>query len=147
MSKELVKIDGIYDVYPLAYPALSNLESGVLIFILAILISTIGFLLWFYFYSPKNIIKRQIKQLHTSYINNNINNHETIYQACGLLRQAFKINHIGEQTVLPNKIKQHKNRWQEFSKQVSVLRYQKHKENVSDLNNFFEECLFWLKVW
>ena len=140
-------IDGIYDIQPLIKPTLSLLETTLLSVLLISLISLILYFTWHVLYSKKSIAKRKIKMLRNRHSENEINTHDAIYQLCLITKQGLKLKNINKDTLLPDKLLSKKQQWQNFIKDISILRYKKNIESDIDINKLFSDSLFWLKVW
>ena len=143
----LEKIDGIYDIQPPAVIEFSGIEILLLTLGFIVTLSLIVYILWNHFFSIKGKVRRQIKQLQLTHSNDILNTHDTIYQLCYLLREGLKINHIGSDILLPEKIETQQKEWLNFTNNLSVLRYKHTEEHQQDINNIFEKSLYWLRVW
>ena len=141
---KLEKIEGIYDIQILS-PALF---SGAELLLASILfIGLIAYLLWRSYYSRKGIAKRKIRKLQKSYYENDISEHDAIYQLCSYLQQGLKLKQLKADTVLPEKLTIHSNKWLAFKKNVSTLRYKTNSQHTLKLETIFTDSFFWLKVW
>lgn len=150
MSKNnitLEKIDGIFDIHPPVEPSLSFLENSLILSGATVFTGFSLYLLWRLLYSSKGINQRKIKKLQKLYSDNNKSSHETIYQLCAFLRQGLKVNHIGKETELPEKLEPYKRQWKEFTNRISYLRYKNSNPPVEEVNKALNDSLFWLKVW
>ena len=105
------------------------------------------YLTWKALYSKKSIAKRKIKQLRNKHAENKINIHDAIYQLCLITKQGLKLKKLNKDTLLPDKLTSKKQQWQNFIKEISILRYKNNTESDTDINKLFSDSLFWLKVW
>lgn len=150
MSDEIITlkmIDGIYDIQPPVRPALSGFETTLLLLVFIIFISLIIYFIWKTFYSPKKRAQRKIKNLHVKYSENQITSHDVIYRLCFILRQGLKLNYLGQNTLLPEKLIAKKEDWTAFTKNISTLRYKNKDKSQQDIDTLFKNSLFWLKIW
>ena len=150
MSDEIITlkiVEGIYDIQPPVHPALSDLETILLAMIYIIFISLVVYFTWKTFYSPKKRAQRKIKKLRIKYSENQITSHDVIYQLCFILQQGLKLNYLGQNTLLPEKLISKKEDWTNFTKNISTLRYKNKDKSQQDINTLFKNSLFWLKVW
>ena len=143
----LQKIDGIYDIQPLIEPALNLLETTLLSLLLISLICLVLYLTWKTLHSKKSIAKRKINELCNKYAENKINNHDAIYQLCLITKHGLKLKKLNKDTLLPDKLTSKKQQWQNFIKDISILRYKNNTKSDVDINKLFSDSLFWLKVW
>lgn len=141
---KLEKVEGIYDIQVVVPAIFSGIELLIGIIIFIILTS---YLFWRVFYSRKGIAKRQIKKLQNLYHENEISEHDAIYQLCSHLQQGLKLKQLKTDTALPEKLTTHSNKWLEFKRNISNLRYKTNSEHELNLNTIFSDSLFWLKVW
>lgn len=140
-------IDGIYDIQPLANPAISSLELTLIILFSLLAISSLLYYFWLLFYSCKGVAKRKIKKLYSEYLQNKTNEHDTVFQLCSFLRKGLKINTIGKNSYLPARLKSYKSEWEIFTKNLSNLRYANNEISHADINTLFKDSLHWLKLW
>jgi len=140
-------IEGIYDIQPLAEPALSFFETALIVVGLLSVICLSIFLIWKYFFSTKAVSKRRLIKLRVNYSENNLTPHDAVYLLCQIMTQGLKLNHIGEDTLLPEKLSSKKEKWLLFIKEISVLRYAKTNSEKNNINNLLKESLYWLKRW
>lgn len=150
MNNESIKlniIDGIYDIHPLLSPAMSNLEIVILALLIILTTSIIFYNIWKAFYSSKGQARRKLKKLHTEHSQNNINNHDTVYKLCSILRDGLKLNKISKDTRLPTRLKTHQSEWETFNKKISNLRYNNNEKSHTDIDTVFSDSLYWLKLW
>lgn len=150
MSQETItlqKIDGIYDIQPPIEPALSLLETSLLSLLLITFVSLILYLTWKVLYSKKSVAKREINNLRNKYSEKKINNHDAIYQLCLITKQGLTLTNLNKDSLLPNELTSKKQEWQEFIKDISILRYKNNAASYVDINKIFSDSLFWLKIW
>lgn len=140
-------IDGIYDIQSPVSPALSSLEIILSLLLFILFISVVTFYVWKMFFSSKGLAKRKIEKLHINYLKNEIKSHDAIFELCSILRQGLKLHYLGKNTHLPAKLHANKQKWADFTKNITTLRYKNNKNYQSDINTLFEDCLFWLKLW
>lgn len=140
-------IEGIYDIQPLAEPALSFFETALIVVGLLSVICLSIFLIWKYFFSTKAVSKRRLIKLRVNYSENNLTPHDAVYLLCQIMTQGLKLNHIGEDTLLPEKLSSKKEKWLLFIKEISVLRYAKTNSKKYNINSLINESLYWLKRW
>lgn len=146
-SITLLKVEGIYDIQPPVTPALSWLELLIILLLILLFVSTVGYLIWSLFYSAKATAQRKIKKVQRKYLQNSINTHDAIYQVCLILRQGLKIKNIDKNTLLPKKLYRSEKEWGTFTHNLSNLRYKKRKQSQSDMDTLFTDSLHWLKLW
>ena len=140
-------IEGIYDIQPLAEPALSFFETALIVTGLLSVICLSIFLIWKYFFSNKAISKHRLVKLRLNFSENNLSPHDTVYLLCQIMTQGLKLNHLGEDTLLPDKLSSKKEKWSLFIKEISVLRYAKSNSKKNNINSLINESLYWLKRW
>ena len=140
-------IDGIYDIQPLATPAFSPLELTLLSLFSLLVISILLYTIWRLFYSVKGIAKRKLKKTHADFLHKKLDEHDTVYQLCSVLRQGLKLNQINTDTNLPVRLNAYKQKWKLFTKTISDLRYSENKKSPAELNALFDDTLYWLKLW
>ncbi len=140
-------IEGIYDIQPLPEPAPGLFESSLIITTITIILVAVVFLIWKHYFSLKFISKRRITQLYLNYSSNNLSAHDTIYLLSKILRQGLDIKSISEKTILPEKLLSEKEKWCNFSKNFSILRYAKKEHTEQDIKNIINQSQFWLKHW
>ncbi len=140
-------IDGIYDIQPLALPALSSLELTLLSLFSLLVVSLLLYTVWLLFYSAKGIAKRKIKKIHADFLQKKLDEHDAVYQLCSILRQGLKLNQINTDTNLPVRLNAYRQDWELFTKTISDLRYSKNKKSPAELNALFDDTLYWLKIW
>lgn len=143
----LPKVEGIYDIQPLAEPALSFFETALIISGTLIIIGLCLFLIWKYFFSLKAASQRKLIKLRSNYSENNLSAHDAIYQLCQILTQGLKLNYLGEDTLLPEKLISKQEEWSLFIKEISAQRYAKTNNAKYDINNLVNQSLYWLKRW
>lgn len=143
----LKKLDGIYDIQPPPIPEPGILENSLILFAIAATLSVILYLFWLINYSNKGLNKRKIKKLHKAYRDSNISSHEAIYQLCYFLQQGLQTNHISTDTELPTNLLQQKKQWLSFTNTLSDLRYKNLSNSDLNLDETFNESLYWLRVW
>lgn len=141
---KLEKIEGIYDIQVMLPAAFSGVELllGTVIFM-----SLTAYLFWQVYYSRKGIAKREIKRLQNLYHKNEITEHDAIYQLCSHLQNGLKLKQLKIDTVLPEKLTTHSNKWLKFKQNISNLRYKTNSEQSLKLDPVFKDSLFWLKLW
>jgi len=150
MSDETITlkmIDGIYDIQPPVRPALSGFETTLLLLAFIILISLIIYFIWKTFYSPNKRAQRKIKSLNIKYLENKMTSHDVIYRLCFILQQGLKLNYLGQNTLLPEKLIAKKEDWTVFTTNISTLRYKNKDKSQQDIDTLFKNSLFWLKIW
>ena len=150
MSQETItlqKIDGIYDIQPPIEPALSLLETSLLSLLLISFVSLILYLTWKVLYSKKSVAKREIYNLRNKYSEKKINNHDAIYQLCLITKQGLTLTNLNKDSLLPNELTSKKQEWQDFIKDISILRYKNNEASHIAINKIFSDSLFWLKIW
>lgn len=143
----LNKVDGIYDIIPLDKPALSNFDIAVIMFLIAITIATLIYLLNKYVLSKKAKARRKIINLQKQHFLNKISTHKSIFKLCSLLQTGLNIHHIGKNIELPNKLEKNKKEWHIFTKKMSVLRYKNLPHSKAEAHDLFNNSLYWLKIW
>jgi len=141
---KLEKIEGIYDIQALSPALFSAAEILLATFLF---ISLITYIIWRVYYSRKGLAKRQIKKLQHLYDKNEISEHDAIYQFCSHLQQGLKLKQLKADTALPEKLTTHANKWLEFKRNISNLRYKTNSEHQLKLGTIFTDSFFWLKVW
>jgi len=140
-------VEGIYDIQPPVHPALSGLETTLLATLYITLISLTVYLIWKIFYSIKKRAQRKIEKLHVKYSESVLTDHDVIYQLCFILQRGLKLNCLGQNTPLPEKLVAKKEDWTIFTENISVLRYKNKDKSEQDINALFKNSLFWLKIW
>ena len=140
-------IDGIYDIQPLATPAYSPLELTLLSLFSLLVASVLLYTVWLLFYSAKGIAKRKLKKIYADFLQKNLDEHDTAYQLCAVLRQGLKLNQINTDTNLPVRLKDYRQDWELFTNTISDLRYSKNKKSPTELKSLFDDTLYWLKLW
>lgn len=143
----LIIIDGIYDIQPLATPAISPLELTLLSIFSLLIVIVLSYYIWLSFYSTKGVAKRKLNKIHAEFLQHNIDEHNTAYQLCSVLRKGLKLNKINKDTQLPASLNVHKTEWELFTKKISDLRYCKNKKLRTEINTLYEDSLHWLKLW
>jgi len=138
------KIEGIYDIQALSPAFFSGAE---ILLVIILFTSLITYLIWRIFYSRKGVAKRQIKKLQTLYHKGEITEHDAVYRLCSHLQQGLKLKQLKTNTDLPEKLTTHSNKWREFKRNISNLRYKKNSEHELNFNTVLSDSLFWLKVW
>lgn len=146
-SISLSIIDGIYDIQPLATPAISPLEFTLLSLLSLLVISVLLYIIWLSFYSTKGIAKRKLKKIYANFLRKKLDEHDTAYQLCSILRQGLKLHKINTDTNLPVSLNVYRQDWELFTKTISDLRYSKNKKSPAELNALFNDTLYWLKLW
>jgi len=143
----LPKIEGIYDIQPLPEPALSFFETVIIVVGSLSIVCLSIFLIWKYFFSIKAVSKRRLIKLRLNYSENRLSEHDAIYLLCQIMTQGLKLNYLGEDTLLPEKLTPKKEKWSLFIKEISVLRYAKVNSAKNDIKSLINESLYWLKHW
>ena len=143
----LKKIDGIFDIQPPAIPDMSTFDIILVLTIFMFITGLIIYVSHTLFFSRKGKARRNIKNLRTSYTNNQNNQHDAIYHLCFYLQQGLNIRYIGADTILPEKLSAHKKEWVKFIQTLSVLRYKKNSSQQIDINHLFTLSLYWLRLW
>lgn len=105
------------------------------------------YFIWKLFYSNKAIAKRKIIKLKKNHLEQKITAHIAIYQLCKIITQGLNLNSIRENTPISNKLLHEKEKWLEFAKKLSLLRYSKDAIKDDNLNAIFKQSLYWLKIW
>lgn len=150
MNREIItlkKIDGIYDIQPPISASMNNLEIFLITLMIILIISALLYAIWNHYYSTKGQAKRNIKKLRIKFISNKIDPHDAAYQLSFYLRKGLKLNHIGTNTHLPEKLSTNECEWKAFNTNISDLRYSKNIQTRADINTLFENSLLWLKLW
>ena len=141
----LQKIDGIYDIHPIITPGLSAFELSVL-FVLMILFLVVNiYLVWAYVFSKNASSRREIIKLQKRYTDNDINQHDAIYDLCKILRKGLEQKKLNTKTPSPKNIKDNNQQWEQFINELSELRYKYTPDTSANISHLFEESLFWFK--
>jgi len=143
----LTIIDGIYDIQPLATPAISPLELTLLSILSLLVVIILSYYTWLSFYSTKGAAKRKLNETHAKFLQHNLDEHDTAYQLCSVLRKGLKLNKINKDTRLPVSLNRYKAEWDAFTKKISDLRYCKNKKSRTEINTLYQDSLHWLKLW
>ncbi|MCK4866086.1 MAG: hypothetical protein KAT06_11770 [Gammaproteobacteria bacterium] len=143
----LTIIDGIYDIQPLATPAISPLELTLLSILSLLVVIILSYYTWLSLYSTRGVAKRKLNKIHAEFSQHNIDEHDTAYQLCSVLRKGLKLNNINKNTRLPASLNRYKEEWDTFTKKTSNLRYCKNKKSRTEINTLYEDSLHWLKLW
>lgn len=143
----LLKVDGIYDIQPPVTPPLGSLETFIILLLVLLLVSTVGYLIWKLLYSAKATARNQIKKLRKDFVQNNVNTHDTIYRLCSILRQGLNVKNIDKNTPLPKKLYNNINEWSSFTQNLANSRYKNRKQSQPDMDALFIDSLHWLKLW
>ena len=143
----LTIIDGIYDIQPLATPAFSSLELTLLSILFLLAVISLSYYTWLLFYSTKGVAKRKLKKIHSEFLHHNLDEHDTTYQLCSVLRKGLNLNKINKDTCLPASLNRYKAEWDAFTKKISALRYCNNKKSRVEINTLYQDSLHWLKLW
>ena len=143
----LPKIEGIYDIQPLAEPALSFFETALIVSGLLIVVGLCLFFIWKKFFSHKAVSQRKLIKLRLNYSAKKLSAHDAIYQLSQIMTQGLKLHYLGEDTLLPAKLISKKEKWILFTKEISELRYAKTNNKKYDINDLVNQSLYWLKHW
>ena len=146
-SNSLPIIEGIYDIQPPAVPALSLLETSLLVLLFSSLLIIIFYIFWKNLFSKKTIAKRNLKKLQYKYHNNDISQHDAVYQLCQITKNGLKLKNINKEACLPKKLLLRQKQWHQFIDHISDLRYKENNEKNVNIDKLFMDVLFWLKVW
>mgnify|MGYP001828870254 FL=1 len=69
------------------------------------------------------------------------------YQLARALAVGLGVNSISSSTTLPAELSAYAQRWQDFSRQLDMLRYAKPNNDTSALHGLCCEADFWLQKW
>ena len=103
-SNTLPIIEGIYDIQPPTVPALSLLETSLLVMLFSSLLMFIFYFIWKTLLSKRAIAKRELKKLQHKYHHKNINRHDAVYQLCQITKNGLKLKNINKEVCLPSKL-------------------------------------------
>ena len=140
-------IDGIYDIQPLAIPAISLFETTLLSLLTISLIAFVAYFSWKLFFSKRSIATREMKKLHNQFLNKKISDHDAVYRLCMLTKEGLKLKHLNNNVQLPYKLSSKLQQWHVYLDSISMLRYQNETKINIDINKLINDSLFWLKVW
>lgn len=148
----LEKIEGIYDIHALPPPPLSAIELFLILFAFTASIMLLGYFFWKHVYSRKGTAQRNIKKIFKLYQAKNITARDAVYQLCSHLKHGLNIKQISVKNIQTTHLQRqldHYNpdKWHRFIEKLNTLRYDNMNKTEKEIEDAFNESLFWLKLW
>lgn len=152
MNENTNTLQGILDITPPSTPWQYTWESNALSILLGsllviTLLSIILHIIWRRYFSPRGKAQHKIKLLKKQHRTQNINNRHAAFQLSRILRDALNVTQLSSRTALPEKLQQHKNRWQAFIESLSVVRYSDTDNSQQEIIKLIDDANFWLNSW
>ncbi|MCK5359830.1 MAG: hypothetical protein KAJ95_04345 [Gammaproteobacteria bacterium] len=156
MSAALQTTVILLDIEPPMLPPESNI-SIIFAALTLLLILVIFIILSIRLYiSPRSKARRHIKRLE-KYFTNHIQERdskkyavdvrETSYQLAHIFAAGVELNGVTASTLLPVELNRHRERWQNYTRELSSTRYDKQYSRQVSLDKLFIDSLFFLKHW
>jgi hypothetical protein len=157
MSYSIQSVQGLLDIEPPLPPGDSSLLTAISLFaVIAAGLLAIIFLVRAIrqYLSYRAQARRRIRHLRNSLPDKTgsaaIDSNEVssiAYQLARALAIGLGVNSISSSTTLPAELSGYAQRWQDFSRQLDMLRYAKPNNDTSALHGLCCEADFWLQKW
>ncbi len=110
-------------------------------------LAAILYFCWRHFFSLRGKAKRKIRALQQHHHRQAIDGHSAAFQLANILRDSLNLAQLSTRTPLPGKLQKYNDRWQAFTKELSIIRYAPTDDAQHKLPSLFIDAHFWLSYW
>ena len=156
MSSALQTTSVLLDIEPPVLPVESDISIIFAALALFFILTVFIILSIRHYDSPRSRARRDIKWLERTikssnaerYSKNNTDDVKEIsYQLAQIFAAGIGLNGVTASTILPAKLNHHRERWQNFTRELSEIRYDQQYSRQARLDKLFIESLFFLRNW
>ena len=156
MNSPLQTTTVLLDIEPPVLPAESDISIIFAGLTLLIILTVFIFLSIRQYISPRSKARRDIQRLkktinssnpkrYSKYNSDNVK--EISYQLAQIFATGINSNGVTASSILPVELNAHLERWQNFTRDLSLHRYDQQATQQSSLDKLFIESLFFLRNW
>ena len=155
MDQSFQTAPSLQDIELLAAPAGSNVPAVISSLLLVIFLITLISIAVRRYNSFRSQAKRQLRHLRHSLAQQDTDanldesniHRDTAYRLAHILSRGLGLNGITSLSPLPDELGAHKQRWTQFSNDLSHSRFAYNSNETVDIKQLFDDAFFWLKNW
>ena len=137
-------LDGIFSIETPLEPDVSYSNFELAIYTAIIIL--IGFVVWRWYFSPRNIAIRKIKRLALQY-SSALTMQPIAFAIADILRHGLNIHYLDARQSFPETNANLQSEWYQYVSSLTELRYARNKPANENSKNIFDQTIYWLKNW